>query len=56
MPKVKPSRGIHSVTEFRANAAQFIEQLPVAGKTFTHAAVARKLRVRPRDADATLSP
>ena len=100
MPKVKPSRGIHSVSEFRANAAQFIEQMqaadePViltqhgrsaavlldvasyqrmldelallrevqkaeqqvaAGKTFTHAAVARKLRVRPRDADATLSP
>ena len=27
MPKLKPSRDIQPVTEFRANAAQFIEQV-----------------------------
>ena len=90
MPKLKPSRDIQPVTEFRANAAQFIEQVqatgePVvltqhgksaavlldvrsyeglldelallrdvrtaerqvaAGKTLTHAAVARRLRAQ----------
>jgi len=90
MSKLKPSRDIQPVTEFRANAAQFIEQVQatgepviltqhgrsaavlidvvsyeamvdelallrdvrlaeeqvVAGKTRTHAAVARKLRAR----------
>ncbi len=90
MPKLKPSRDIQPVTEFRANAAQFIEQVqatrePViltqhgrsaavlldvasyegmldelallrdvrtaeqelaAGKTLTHAAVAKKLRAQ----------
>ncbi len=90
MKKLKPSRDIQPVTEFRANAAQFIEQVqftgePViltqhgksaavlldvasyetmveelallrdvhtaeeqvaAGKTATHAAVAKRLRAR----------
>ena len=90
MPKLKLSRDIQPVTEFRANAAQFIEQVQAtgepmvltqhgrsaavlldvqtyerlldelallrdvrtaerqvaAGKTLTHAAVARKLRAQ----------
>ena len=90
MPRLKPTRDIQPVTEFRANAAQFIDQVretgePVfltqhgrsaavlldvaayealmdelallrdvrsaedqiaAGKGVTHAAVAKKLRVR----------
>ena len=32
MPKLKPSRDIQPVTEFRANAAQFIEQVQVTGE------------------------
>jgi prevent-host-death family protein len=31
MPKLKPSRDIQPVTEFRANAAQFIEQVRTTG-------------------------
>lgn len=31
MPKLKPSRDIQPVTEFRANAAQFIEQVRETG-------------------------
>ena len=32
MPKLKPSRDIQPVTEFRANAAQFIEQVQQTGQ------------------------
>ena len=32
MPKLKPSRDIQPVTEFRANAAQFIEQVQETGE------------------------
>ena len=32
MPKLKPSRDIQPVTEFRANAAQFIVQVQETGK------------------------
>jgi antitoxin YefM len=32
MPKLKPSRDIQPVTEFRANAAQFIEQVQETGQ------------------------
>ena len=32
MPKLKPSRDIQPVTEFRANAAQFIEQVQSTGE------------------------
>lgn len=32
MPKIKPSRDIQPVTEFRANAAQFIEQVQSTGE------------------------
>lgn len=32
MPKVKPSRDIQPVTEFRANTAQFIEQVRATGE------------------------
>ena len=32
MPKLKPSRDIKPVTEFRANAAQFIEQVQETGQ------------------------
>ena len=32
MPKVKPSRDIRPVTEFRANAARFIEQVQATGE------------------------
>ena len=32
MPKLKPSRDIQPVTEFRANAAQFIEQVQATGE------------------------
>ena len=32
MPKLKPSRDIQPVTEFRANAAQFIEQVQTTGQ------------------------
>ena len=32
MPKLKPSRDIQPVTEFRANAAQFIEQVRETGE------------------------
>ena len=32
MPKLKPSRDIQPVTEFRANAAQFIEQVHETGQ------------------------
>lgn len=32
MPKMKPSRDIQPVTEFRANAAQFIEQVQATGQ------------------------
>ena len=32
MPKLKPSRDIRPVTEFRANAAQFIEQVQETGE------------------------
>ena len=32
MPKMKPSRDIQPVTEFRANAAQFIEQVQETGE------------------------
>lgn len=32
MPKLKPSRDIQPVTEFRANAAQFIEQVRKTGE------------------------
>jgi prevent-host-death family protein len=32
MPKLKPSRDIQPVTEFRANAAQFIEQVQKTGE------------------------
>jgi antitoxin YefM len=32
MTKLKPSRDIQPVTEFRANAAQFIEQVQVTGE------------------------
>lgn len=32
MPKLKPSRDIQPVTEFRANAAQFIEQVQFTGE------------------------
>ena len=32
MPKLKPSRDIQPVTEFRANAAQFIEQVRATGE------------------------
>ena len=32
MPKLKPTRDIQSVTEFRANAAQFIEQVRETGE------------------------
>ncbi|MEO6443784.1 MAG: type II toxin-antitoxin system Phd/YefM family antitoxin [Gemmatimonadaceae bacterium] len=32
MPKLKPSRDIRPVTEFRANAAQFIEQVQATGE------------------------
>ena len=32
MPKIKPSRDIQPVTEFRANAAQFIEQVQATGE------------------------
>jgi len=32
MRKLKPSRDIQPVTEFRANAAQFIEQVQVTGE------------------------
>lgn len=32
MPKLKPSRDIHPVTEFRANAAQFIELVRETGE------------------------
>ncbi len=60
MPTLKPSRDIQPVTEFRANAAnegmldelallrdvRKAEQQVAAGKTLTHAAVAKKLRAR----------
>lgn len=32
MPKLRPSRDIQPVTEFRANAAQFIEQVRETGE------------------------
>ena len=32
MPKLKPSRDIQPVTEFRANAAQFIDQVQETGQ------------------------
>ena len=32
MPKLKPSRDIQPVTEFRANTAQFIEQVQETGE------------------------
>ena len=32
MPKLKPTRDIQPVTEFRANAAQFIEQVRETGE------------------------
>ena len=32
MPRLKPSRDIQPVTEFRANAAQFIEQVRETGE------------------------
>jgi len=32
MPQLKPSRDIQPVTEFRANAAQFIEQVQETGQ------------------------
>jgi prevent-host-death family protein len=32
MPKLKPTRDIQPVTEFRANAAQFIEQVQQTGQ------------------------
>lgn len=32
MAKIKPSRDIQPVTEFRANAAQFIEQVQTTGE------------------------
>lgn len=32
MPRVKPSRDIQPVTEFRANAARFIEQVRETGE------------------------
>lgn len=32
MPKLKPSRDIQPVTEFRANAARFIEQVQATGE------------------------
>jgi prevent-host-death family protein len=32
MPKLKPSRAIQPVTEFRANAAQVIEQVQETGE------------------------
>jgi antitoxin YefM len=32
MPKLKPSRDIQPVTEFRANAAQFIDQVQETGE------------------------
>lgn len=32
MPTLKPSRDIQPVTEFRANAAQFIEQVQATGE------------------------
>jgi len=32
MPKLNPSRDIQPVTEFRANAAQFIEQVQETGE------------------------
>jgi prevent-host-death family protein len=32
MPRLKPSRDIQPVTEFRANAAQFIEQVQETGE------------------------
>lgn len=32
MPKLKPSRDIQPVTEFRANAAQFISQVQETGE------------------------
>jgi len=32
MPKLRPSRDIQPVTEFRANAAQFIEQVQATGE------------------------
>jgi len=32
MPKLKPSRDIQPVTEFRANAAQFIDQVRETGE------------------------
>jgi prevent-host-death family protein len=32
MPKLKPSRDVQPVTEFRANAAQFIEQVRTTGE------------------------
>jgi len=45
---MKPSRDIQPVTEFRANAAQIIEQVQATGEPviLTHAAVAKKLRAR----------
>lgn len=32
MPKLKPSRDVQPVTEFRAKAAQFIEQVQATGE------------------------
>ena len=32
MPRLKPSRDVQPVTEFRANAAQFIEQVRTTGE------------------------
>lgn len=32
MPKIRPSRDIQPVTEFRANAAQIIEQVQATGE------------------------